>query len=182
MIGVVHLPAGDPGKIAENAADIAAGVQSSMSVTLPQVVPDVERLQVAVGVAMNDTVIACLGQYAKRNALVLGPAATKAEQIQMRLDGAQTGADKSTYDNLPESVQAFYSWDASAEAYVAESLDAAKQARVKEALSSDGQRTLTRDGAGRLAIGAAAAATAVGAVAARASRSEHVSSVRPYAS
>jgi hypothetical protein len=106
MIGVVHVPAGDPGKIAENAADIAAGVQSSMSVTLPQVVPDVERLQVAVGVAMNDTVVACLGQYAKRNALVLGPAATKAEEIQMRLDGAQTGVDKSTYDNLPESVQA----------------------------------------------------------------------------
>jgi hypothetical protein len=182
MVGVVHLPAGDPGKIAENAADIAAGIQSSMSITLPQVVPDAARLQVAVGVAMNDTVVACLGQYAKRNALVLGPAATKAEQIQMRLESAQTGVDKPMYDNLPESVQALYSWDDAARAYVADGLDAAKQARVKEALSSNGQRTLTPDGRGRLAIGAAATAgLAVGAAATRASRSERVSSVRPYA-
>jgi hypothetical protein len=184
MVGLVHRPAGDPGKIAENAADIAAAIQSSMSVTLPQVVRDAERLHVAVGVAINDTVVACLGQYAKRNALVLGPAATKAEQIQMRLEGNQTGLDKVAYDDLPESIQTLYSWDASAKAYVASELDAAKQARVKESLSSNGQRTLTPDGAGRLAIGAAATAAglAVGAVAARVSRSERVSSVRPYAS
>ena len=30
MIGFVHLPAGDTGKIAETAAEIAAGMQSSM--------------------------------------------------------------------------------------------------------------------------------------------------------
>ena len=178
MVGLVHLPAGDPGKIAEKAADIAAGVQASMSVTLPQIVPDVQRLQVAVGVAMNDTVVACLGQYAKRNALVLGPAATKAEQIQMHLDGKQTGIDKVAYDHLPGSGQTLYTWDTSAKAYVADDLDSAKQARVKESLSSNGQRTLTPDGAGRMAIGAAAAAAglAVGVVAARVSRSERVSS------
>jgi hypothetical protein len=124
-----------------------------------------------VGVAMNDTVVACLGQYAKRNALVLGPAATKAEQIQMRLAGRQTGLDKIAYDNLPESIQPLYSWDGTAKAFVADELGAAKQARVKESLSSNGSRTLTPTGVGRLSIGVGASSAG----------SEHVPSLRPYA-
>jgi hypothetical protein len=132
---------------------------------------DASQLDVAVGVAMNDTVIACLGQYANRNALVLGPAATKAEQIQMRLDGKQTGLDKKTYDNLSAEIQGQYTWSDSAKAYVATDLDASKQARLRESQASNGGRTVTPDKAGRLLIGTPAVT----------SRTERVPSVKPYA-
>jgi len=171
LVAVLHLPAGDAAMVAEKATEIAAAIQSSMTVTLPKVVPDANTLDVAVGLAQNTTVIACLGEYAKRNALVLGPAATKAEQIQMRLDGRQTGLDKSLYDNLPAEIQELYTWDESAKAYVATDLDASKQARVKEAQAANGQRTLTPDKAGRVLIGAPAAT----------SRTERVAPIRPYA-
>ena len=80
MVGFVHLPAGDEEKIAIAAAEMAAGMQGSMSITLPEVVTDAKRLDVSVGVSMNSTVVACLGEYAKRNGLVLGPAATDARE------------------------------------------------------------------------------------------------------
>jgi hypothetical protein len=171
LVVVLHLPAGDAAKIAEKATEIAAAIQSSMSVTLPQVVPDASKLDVAVGLAMNDTVVARLGEYAKRNALVLGPAATKAEQIQMRLDGRQTGLDKNLYDNLSTVVQELYAWDESAKAYVATGLDASKQARIKEAQAANGHRTVTPGPAGRVLIGAPAAIPGT----------ERVAPVRPYA-
>ena len=171
LVAVLHLPAGDAEKIAEKATEIAAAIQSSMSVTLPQVVPDASKLHVAVGLAMNDTVVACLGEYAKRNALVLGPAATKAEQIQMRLAGRQSGLDKNLYDNLSAVVQELYAWDESAKAYVAADLDASKQARVKEAQATNGHRAVTPGKAGRVLIGAPAATP----------KTEHVVPVRPYA-
>jgi hypothetical protein len=172
MIGVIHLPADDDEKIATGVADIAAGMQSSMSVTLPEVVPDATRLDVAVGVAMDDTVIACLGQFAKRNALVLGPAATEAEKIQMRLDGKQTGIDATTHEALPEAVQQLYEWNANAKAYVAEDLSTAKLSRVREAFTSNGQRTLTPNDRGRLEIGTSAAVT---------EKTRRVRPFRPYA-
>ncbi len=172
MVGFVHLPAGDEKKIAIAAAEIAAGMQGSMSITLPEVVTDAKRLDVSVGVSMNSTVVACLGEYAKRNGLVLGPAATEAERIQTRLPGKQTGIDKTTYEAMPEDIQKLYEWSTNAKAYVAVDLSASKLARVREALSSNEQRTLTPDGRGRFAIGAGAAIT---------ERTLHVRPIRPYA-
>lgn len=180
MVGIVHLPADDATKLVETAARIAAGIQSSLSITLPDVVADAARLQVVVGIAFADTVVAKLGEYAKRNALILGPAATRAERIQSALSGGQTAIDTPSYDALPEAVKELFDWDSSARAYVANDLDAAKLDRVTEALGSDGERTLSRDGAGRLLIGTAAA-VAAGTAAAKAARSERVRSFRPYA-
>jgi class 3 adenylate cyclase len=172
MIGVVHLPNDDKEKIAAAAADIAAGMQSSMGVTLPEVVFDALSLDVAVGIALEDTVLSSLGQYGRRNALVIGPAATKAEQIQLRLDAKQTGIDSATFDVLPEAVKELYEWNASAKAYVAEDLDASQLARVKEATAANGNRTLTPDHEGRFHIGSGATATA---------EIERVRPIRPYA-
>ncbi|MGA9284242.1 MAG: hypothetical protein WBV85_02255 [Solirubrobacteraceae bacterium] len=173
MIGLVHLPDDDQEGIAEAAAEIAAGMQASMSITLPEVVPDANRLDVSVGVSMNSTVVACLGGYAKRNSLVLGPAATEAERIQTRLPGKQTGIDKTTFDALPDEVSKLYQWSANTRAYVAEDLSASKLARVREALSRGQEQSVAPTGKpGRYAIGAAAVAE--GAV-------EHVRPYRPYA-
>jgi hypothetical protein len=172
MIGLVHLPPGDDEGIATTAAEIAAGMQDSMTQTLPEVVPDADALDVAVGVAMDDTVVGCLGQYAKRNALIIGPAATNAESIQMRLSGQQTGVDATTFHALPAEIQALYDWSASAQAYVATQLGAAKLSRVREALTAVGSRVVTPDDRGRLQVGAGAAV---------AGSAEYVRPFRPYA-
>ena len=68
MIGIVHLPAGDDSAIAAVVAEIAAGMQASMMITLPQIVPHAGVLEIAVGVALDDTVVTSLGKYAARNA------------------------------------------------------------------------------------------------------------------
>ncbi|TMK98230.1 MAG: hypothetical protein E6G34_11290 [Actinobacteria bacterium] len=170
MIGFVHLPNGERERITESATDIAAAMQSSMGVTLPQVVPHAGELHVSVGVATRRTVVACLGQYAKRNGLVLGPGATEAERIQMLLPGKQTGIDKATHDALGEDVKDLYVWSPTAKCWVAEDLVAAKLARVRESLGADAKRTLTPDAAGRLAIGGAVSES-----------TRHVRSLRPYA-
>jgi class 3 adenylate cyclase len=174
MIGFVHLPNGDEEKIAIAAAEIAAGMQGSMSITLSEVVPDARHLDVSVGVSMNSTVVACLGEYAKRNGLVLGPAPTEAERIQTWLPGKQTGIDKAVYDSLPEDMQELYEWNANTKAYVAVDLSASKLARVREALAYEKERTITpSDRPGRFSIGGAAASTTGAA--------EHVRPYRPYA-
>lgn len=173
MIGLVHLPNRDQEGIAEAAAEIAAGMQASMSITLPEVVPDASRLDVSVGVSMNSTVVACLGEYAKRNSLVLGPAATEAERIQTWLPGKQTGIDTATFDALPDEVRKPYEWSADTKAYVAEDLSASKLARVREALSRGQEQTVAPAGEfGRYAIGATAVAEEA---------AEHVRPYRPYA-
>jgi hypothetical protein len=171
MIGFVHLPNGDEEKIAESAAEIAAGMQASMSDTLPQVVLHTGALDVSVGVSMKRTVVACLGQYAKRNGLVLGPAATESERIQTRLPGKQTGIDKPTYDALPESIGDLYEWSATARCYVAKDLSASKLTRVRESLTGERERALTPDGHGRYAIGPAATSEST----------QRVRPLRPYA-
>ena len=124
---------------------------------------------------MNETVTS-LGKYGDRNALVLGPAATEAEQIQMRLDAKQTGIDAATYSALPVDIQEFYDWSTSAKAYVAEDLSASKLSRVVEALSANGSRQVTpTDRPGRTRIGPFAGTTTAVA------GTENVRPYRPYA-
>lgn len=158
MIGLVHLPNGDDAAIAKTAVEIAAAMQSCIEDTLPQYVPDAGRLHLAVGIAFSNTIVASLGDYAKRNALVMGPAATQAEQIQMRLDAHETGISKPAYDLLPETLQELFAWDKNKKAYVAKHLDAAKLARVQEAQSGAASQTLSKDRNGVFTIGTATAA------------------------
>jgi hypothetical protein len=173
MIGLVHLPAGDEEKIAAAAVDIAAGMQSSMDTTLPAIVPDVESLDVAVGISSARTVVSSLGAYGRRNAIVIGPAASEAEAIQQRLEAEQTGIDKTTYGALEEDVAEQFEWSASARAYVAEGLDAAKLSRIKEGSSAaaKSERSVTPGHGGRFHIGTGAAAAG----------GESVRPIRPYA-
>jgi hypothetical protein len=142
MIGLVHLPDDEEEKIAETAVEIAAAMESSMNVTLPEVVLDALSLDVVVGIALEETVISSLGGYGRRNAIVIGPAATKSEQIQLRLEARTIGVDKQAYEALPGSLAELFSWSASAGAYVAE-IDASTVARVKEAAAAAGERTMT---------------------------------------
>jgi hypothetical protein len=158
MIGFVHVPEDDDTAIATAAANIGAGMQSSMSTTLPEIVTDADRLDVAVGVSLNQTIVSCLGPHGRRSALIVGPAGTEAENIQMRLDANQTGLDKRAYEALPAEIQELYDWNETAKAWVTENTDAAKLARVGEALGHDDVRGVSAaDNLGRFSIGVAAA-------------------------
>lgn len=173
MIGLVHLPTGEEEKIAGAVNDIAAGIQSSVGVTLPAVVPDVSKLDVAVGISLARTVVSSLGAYGRRNAIVIGPAASEAEAIQQRLEAEQTGIDKTTFEALEEDVRKQFEWSAPARAYVAEGLDAPKLSRIKEGASASAksERTVTPGHGGRFHIGTGAAVAG----------GESVRPIRPYA-
>lgn len=153
LIGFIHLPDGDAATRASVAVEVAAAMQSSISRTLPAVVHDVGRLQISIGVASSDIAVSRLGQYAARTALIVGPAASGAEAIQMRLEGGQTGLTAAAYEQLSDAQKALYEWSAPAKAWVANDLDAAKLARVTESLTSEDSRVVTPDDAGRFSIG-----------------------------
>jgi hypothetical protein len=172
MVGLVHLPAGDEKKVAAAVNDIAAGTQSSMGITLPAIVPDLWRLDVAIGISLARTVVSSLGAYGRRTAIVIGPAATKAEAIQQRLDGRRTGIDAATYKVLEEDAQEQFEWSASAGAWVASDLDAAKLARIKEARAASVTKTVAPVGDGLFNIGVGSTAVAGGT---------RVRPIRPYA-
>jgi hypothetical protein len=173
MIGLVHLPAGDEEKIAAAAVDVAAGMQSSMGITLPSIVPDVGDLEVAVGISSARTVVSSLGGYGRRNAIVIGPAPSESEAIQQRLEAEQTGIDKATFEALDADVAEQFEWSASARAYVAEGLDAAKLSRIKEGAgaAAKSERTVTPGHGGRFHIGSGVAVAG----------GESVRPIRPYA-
>jgi hypothetical protein len=171
MIGFVHLPHDAEAKRAAAAVEIAAAMQSSIKTTLPTVVPGMAQLKVSIGVASSDIVVTRLGKHAARTALIVGPAASGAEAIQMRLEGGQIGLNAAAYEQLSGAQQALFGWDGSAKAWVASDLEAAKLARVTESLSSQNTRVLTPTGDGRYGIGVGAA----GAV------STKVPRVKPFA-
>ena len=110
IVGIVHMPGKSSAKAAERALDIAAGMQASMQHTLSEVVPEAKKLTVTIGVALADTLATRLGPYGRRDAMVVGPAVTKADRISMALDGTEVGFSKPAYDALPEHLQKSFEW------------------------------------------------------------------------
>lgn len=176
IVGLVHVPGKDLSKVAERALDIASGMQASMKHTLSSVVPEAEKLKVTVGVALEDTLATQLGPRGRRNAMVVGPAVTKADRISAALEGTEIGFSKSAYEALPEHLQSRFTWSASAGAWVAtdlpaDELDLIKEAHERAAVQQQA-RVHSPDTEGRLRVGAAVGAVPAGA------RDVHV--VKPY--
>jgi len=167
VVAVVHLPDQDDGKVAERALDIAAGMQASMQYTLPKVVPEAEKLAVTVGVALGYTLATQLGEYGRRNAIVIGPKVTKADRISAALKGTEIGFSPDAYGALPEHLQGFFEWRERPKAWVAPHLPADKLELTKEAHARRADLTRARlhapDSRGRSRIGAAVGTTPAGA-------------------
>ncbi len=165
MIGILNLPANDSEAIARTAVSIAAGMQASMEKTLPQVVPDADRLSIAVGIDRGETIASRLGEYARRNAVVLGYPVSKAERLQRAAEGRQIAITANVRDSLDENVAGLFKKDESVGAYVADDLTADKlelTASIAGYDRSERARVNPPDGDGAIkitpAIGAATAA------------------------
>jgi class 3 adenylate cyclase len=178
IVGLVHMPAKDESKVAERALDIAAGIQASMQHTLNEIVPEAKDLTVTVGVALTQTLATQLGPRGRRNAMVVGPAVTKADRISAALDGTEVGFSKQAYDALPEHLQASFIWSSRAQAWVAanlpaDKLDLIKEAHARELAAAQDARIYRPDQRGRSRVGPAIGATPAGAT--------DVRVVKPYA-
>lgn len=137
MISLVHMPGKEAAKVAERALDVAAGLQASMQHTLPKVVKEAKKLSVTVGVALADTLATQLGSHGRRDAMIVGPAATKADRISAALSGTEVGFAPAAYDVLPEHLQKLFDWSLAKGAWVAKELPADKLDLIKEAHSRD---------------------------------------------
>jgi class 3 adenylate cyclase len=168
IVGLVHMPGKATTKVAERALDIAAGMQASMQHTLSEIVPEANKLTVTVGVALADTLATQLGPRGRRDAMVVGPAVTKADRISAALDGTEVGFSKHAYEALSEHLQASFVWSSSAQAWVAadlpaDKLDLIKEAHERELAAAQEARIYPPDAQGRSRIGPATGATPSGA-------------------
>jgi class 3 adenylate cyclase len=119
-----HLPHDNSIKRAEQALRTAAAWNSSLTLTLPEVI-DIEGLALATGVADGPTLISKLGTRGNRDVLAVGTGVRHAERIQRNLDGGEIGIDTSTLDRLPEGVQDLFEWRSGPQVHVCVDCDIA---------------------------------------------------------
>jgi len=153
-----HLPHDDNVKRAEQALRTAAAWNSSLTLTLPEVI-DIEGLTVATGIADGPTLISKLGTRGNRDVLAVGTGVRRAERIQRNLDGGEIGIDTSTLDCLPESVQELFKWRSGPQAHVCVDCDIADlelAMRAESYESEEEQQVATT--ATQVLVGAGAAA------------------------
>jgi|GEM_PF-956823 len=153
-----HLPHDGGVKRAEQALRTAAAWNSSLTLTLPDVI-DIEGLAVATGIADGPTLISKLGTRGNRDVLAVGGGVRRAERIQRNLDGGEIGIDTSTLDRLPESVQDLFEWRSGPQAHVCVDRDIAdlELAMRAESYESEEEQQVAST-ATKVLVGAGAAA------------------------
>jgi len=151
-----HLPHDDPAKRAIQAVKIAAAWNSSLTLTLPEVI-DVDNLGIATGIADGATLISKLGTRGNRDVVTVGPGVRRAERIQRNLDGGEIGVDGATLDLLPDDIQALFDWRAGAQAHVCGDRDINDiELALRAATYDTGETQPVTTTAKKVAIGAAA--------------------------
>ena len=157
-----HLPHDDPAARAMRALEVAAGWQSSIRETLPEVV-DLDELRLAIGVAAAPTLVSKLGTRGNRDVLALGSGVRRAERIQRNIDGDELGIDSAVRDQLPEDIADLFTWRAGAQGYITEDLRVNQLALAQQAAAlAGGERQHVRETNGKYRIGAAAAGAGLG--------------------
>ena len=151
-----HLPHDDPAARVMRALEVAAGWQSSIRETLPDVV-DLDELRLAIGVAAGPTLISRLGTRGNRDVLALGSGVRRAERIQRNIDGDELGIDGAVRDELPEDIAELFTWRAGAQGHITEDLRVNQLALAQQAAAlSAGDRQHVHETNGRHRIGSAA--------------------------
>ena len=170
-----HLPHDDSADRAVAALRVAAGWQSSIRETLPEVIRR-DDLRLAIGLAAGPTLISKLGTTGNRDVLAIGPDVRRAERIQRNLDGDEVGIDAGVRDELPEDVAGLFEWRPGAQGFVASDLrvNQLEYALQAESLIAGETQRIEQD-AGRHRVGPARAAAAATEVGSQVSRTD----VRP---
>ncbi len=158
-----HLPHDDSAKRALQALKTAAAWNSSLTLTLPEVI-DIVELSLATGIASGPTLVSKFGTRGNRDVVAVGNGVRRAERIQRNLDGGEIGIDGVTLEELPEAVGELFEWRAGAQAHVCVDRDIndVELAIRAESYENEEEQQVTSTAA-KVAIGAGAALLAVGA-------------------
>jgi hypothetical protein len=161
-----HLPHDDTDARGLKTLKVAAGWQSSITKTLPEVLGR-DDLHLAIGLAADCTLVSKLGTTGSRDVLALGAGVRRAERIQRNIDADETGIDAAIRDTLPEAVAELFEWRPGPQGYIARDLDVNKleDALRSESLAAGEVQSVTQNG-GKYVVGAAALATGALATAA----------------
>jgi hypothetical protein len=160
-----HLPHDDPAKRALQAIRIAASWNSSLTLTLPELL-DLEGIALATGIADGTTLFSKLGTHGNRDIVAVGPGVRRAERIQRNLDGGEIGLDGATLELLPEDVQGLFEWRAGAQGHVCVDRDINDIELALRAATYDvGETQQVIATAAKVAVGVGAAAALVGVAA-----------------
>lgn len=133
---VVFVPVDDEAEIALRAVQFAAGINSSVAETLPQVIPDAVR-PVATGAALGEALISRLGEHGQPDVMCIGKATEGAASFQLKLDGGEIGISKKMKDALPDEVAAEFKWVSEKGCYVARDLTVDRVERLIEGARMD---------------------------------------------
>jgi hypothetical protein len=110
--------------------ETAVGLQSSMEQTLKACLPEASTLRLAIGVDVGTTLVSKLGARGQRDRICLGEAVEDAAKYEERCAGGQIGVSKCIHAVLPDSLRDHFSFNSSAQCYVATSLTVDKVERA----------------------------------------------------
>lgn len=103
---IVHLPSGDEfNKRCNKAVDTAIGLQSSMEHALNERLGDRKNIHVAIGVAIEQTLVTRLGKRGRREVICLGAGVSSAETLQLNSSGKQIRISEEIYSAIKNETK-----------------------------------------------------------------------------
>lgn len=117
--GLFHLPKDNEAAIAEKAVKAAIGLQSSMQQTLKACLPEMNELQLKVGIDLGITLVSRLGIRGERDRICLGESVERAALCEERSEGTQIGITKRVLDVLPVELRKYFVYKEKAQCYIA---------------------------------------------------------------
>jgi class 3 adenylate cyclase len=153
---IFHLPKGDKAAIALDVVKAAAGLQSSMEITLKEHLPEASSLGIAVGVDLGTTLASFLGLRGQRDRICLGLPVESAAALEDQYGQQVTAISAAVYDELPDAVQALF--EKKTDCYIASGLraDSIELAQKASAYDSGARMTVAAVlGAGAIGLGVA---------------------------
>jgi class 3 adenylate cyclase len=131
--GLFHLPKDDETRIAKKAVEAAIGLQSSMEYAIKEVLPEARDVSLAIGLDFGTTLVSKLGTRGHRDRICIGEAVERAALCEERCVGGQIGITECVFEALSEELQDQFTFDETAECYVATGLTAEKAERAARA-------------------------------------------------
>lgn len=120
--GLFHLPKDDKAAIARKAVEAAIGLQSSMRQSLGACLPEMDSLQLKVGIDMGITLVSKLGSRGERDRICLGEPVERAATCEEQSDGGQIRITEQVYKLLPTYLRKHFAIDGKTQTYVGANL------------------------------------------------------------